>query len=400
MVFRNSVVGGTTLVRAAIRSPNFVTGVSGWSIDRNGSAEFNNVTIRGGTVISGTSLYYNGAPAAGNLVASITATSGTDSFGNAYLAGITTYSTTGNGLFTQMQTDGDLALGYSSVFANPAIIGAMATGMEIVSPFTNSAPNNDPVHLTMLPGGTTGADRGYAQFSTNTGLDMELVNYGTHLIFTQENASVGLIVDAVSTATADLMSLRTNTVHMFDVDPSGNVMVGGDLQLVNGTTVYRDKLSTTTTVANTSTETVIGSMTLPANDMKVGAIYRIQLDTDISFLASATMTWRVRYGGVAGTLLATMGPTTADGTGQTNKESVLVADVICTAIGASGSVKTSMYETRNWTQAGQVGDVQLSNDIGTTINTTTSNALVVTADWGAASASNTLTAYAICERIA
>ena len=47
MTFRNSVVGGTTLVRPAIKSPNFVTGVSGWSIDRNGSAEFNDITIRG-----------------------------------------------------------------------------------------------------------------------------------------------------------------------------------------------------------------------------------------------------------------------------------------------------------------------------------------------------------------
>jgi hypothetical protein len=34
-------------VLPALKSPNFVAGVSGWSINRDGSAEFNNVTVRG-----------------------------------------------------------------------------------------------------------------------------------------------------------------------------------------------------------------------------------------------------------------------------------------------------------------------------------------------------------------
>jgi len=47
MGFSNSVVGGITLVRPAIRSPNFVTGSTGWTINQDGSAEFNNAVIRG-----------------------------------------------------------------------------------------------------------------------------------------------------------------------------------------------------------------------------------------------------------------------------------------------------------------------------------------------------------------
>jgi hypothetical protein len=47
MPFRNSVVGGVTLVRPAIRSPNYDPGLAGWSIDIDGSAEFNDVTVRG-----------------------------------------------------------------------------------------------------------------------------------------------------------------------------------------------------------------------------------------------------------------------------------------------------------------------------------------------------------------
>jgi hypothetical protein len=51
MGFANAVVGGITLVRAAIRSPNFVAGASGWSINRDGSAEFNDVTLRAQLIV-------------------------------------------------------------------------------------------------------------------------------------------------------------------------------------------------------------------------------------------------------------------------------------------------------------------------------------------------------------
>lgn len=51
MTFSNSVVGGITLVRPAIRSPNYVLGSTGWTINADGSAEFNNVTVRGSLII-------------------------------------------------------------------------------------------------------------------------------------------------------------------------------------------------------------------------------------------------------------------------------------------------------------------------------------------------------------
>lgn len=39
--------GGGTLIRDAIKSSNFLTGVSGWQITRDGNAEFNNAILRG-----------------------------------------------------------------------------------------------------------------------------------------------------------------------------------------------------------------------------------------------------------------------------------------------------------------------------------------------------------------
>lgn len=53
VAFSNPVVAGEELIRTAIRSANYVAGVSGWRIDREGSADFNDVTLRGGLVNTG-----------------------------------------------------------------------------------------------------------------------------------------------------------------------------------------------------------------------------------------------------------------------------------------------------------------------------------------------------------
>lgn len=90
--FAHDIAGGQgNLIVVSVQNPDFLTGVRGWQIARDGSAEFNNVIIRGGTVISGLALYYDPAPGAGNLVASIAAVGGTDIYGNAYTAGVSSY---------------------------------------------------------------------------------------------------------------------------------------------------------------------------------------------------------------------------------------------------------------------------------------------------------------------
>lgn len=111
MTFNNPVVGGLTLIRDSIRSSNYTPGASGWSINRDGSAEFNNITIRGGTVISGTALYYNGTPAANNLTFSISSVSGTDSFGNSYPAGFASHNV-GSTVYHQ-DNSGNITIGAS-----------------------------------------------------------------------------------------------------------------------------------------------------------------------------------------------------------------------------------------------------------------------------------------------
>lgn len=51
--FQSSVLAGTVLVRSAIQSPNYVPSVSGWTINQDGSAEFNDVQVRGDLIVNG-----------------------------------------------------------------------------------------------------------------------------------------------------------------------------------------------------------------------------------------------------------------------------------------------------------------------------------------------------------
>ena len=47
MPFSNPIVAGEELIRTSIKSPGFTTGVTGWRIAADGSAEFNNLISRG-----------------------------------------------------------------------------------------------------------------------------------------------------------------------------------------------------------------------------------------------------------------------------------------------------------------------------------------------------------------
>lgn len=54
MPFKEPITAGNVLILDAIESEGYVAGVSGWSIQKTGNAEFNSITIRGGWVVQGT----------------------------------------------------------------------------------------------------------------------------------------------------------------------------------------------------------------------------------------------------------------------------------------------------------------------------------------------------------
>lgn len=57
--FRNDIANGQSLARSSLKSPNFKHNTSGWSINQDGSAEFQNITARGtitGATITGATI--------------------------------------------------------------------------------------------------------------------------------------------------------------------------------------------------------------------------------------------------------------------------------------------------------------------------------------------------------
>lgn len=179
-------------------------------------------------------------------------------------------------------------------------------------------------------------------------------------------------------------------------------VTGTNAALVVGSAVLRPQAAATVTVANSTTETVVGTVTIPAADAVAGAVYRVTVFGTASVTGTPTFTIRGRLGGVAGTLAATIGPVTAS-SGVTSQTWSVEFDVVCLTTGGSGTWMPRMVCTQNVTTtiATQTGTVIMPNSgASITRDTTASSDMVVTWQWSAASASNTATARAFARRIA
>ena len=161
--------------------------------------------------------------------------------------------------------------------------------------------------------------------------------------------------------------------------------------------------SSGTAIASTVTETIIfPDYTVPANVMQAERLLRLRAFGQYSNTATPTLIFRVRWGGVAGTLLcATAACTTPSGvTAATWNLDVLIQT---RSSGATGTVMANGVANVFAAVAGTVASVTggglltpmtaggVVTPATATIDTTSSAALSVTAEWSASSASNTLT---------
>jgi hypothetical protein len=173
-----------------------------------------------------------------------------------------------------------------------------------------------------------------------------------------------------------------------------------------GSRRYNNQLSAVTTVANSTTETVVATYTIAANDMIAGAIYRINVRGLASVLAATTptMIWRGKISGLAGTVIASSSSITSS-SGVTNKPWEVDLYISCVTTGASGTIRGIMKTIQTLSVAGAApsaaGTIWMDGTSAVTVDTTISRDLVITVQWGAASASNTLSAYVVtAERVA
>lgn len=187
----NPIVGGTALRIPAIQSPNYVAGSTGWSINQDGTAEFNGLTIHG-SIVLGTGadnvIILDFARHAvfvydtlGNLIASIAASGGTDSLGNAYQIGVTSYLGGNTAVFSQL-IQGNLQLSTGDVNQLEPFQA---------NTFTANGPNADQPGVTLSSpsdNGTPTVDSALIDlFGTSHG--------GAHVAFVRVRRAIGVAID-------------------------------------------------------------------------------------------------------------------------------------------------------------------------------------------------------------
>jgi hypothetical protein len=150
-------------------------------------------------------------------------------------------------------------------------------------------------------------------------------------------------------------------------------------------------------VANTTTETIIfPDVTIPANYMADGRALRMRAFGRLSTTGTPTMTWAIRWGGVAGNLLATSEAIT-QGSGVTNVNWALEALIQTRANGSSGSLfvmgELAVHSAAGTVLANVLGVSGFDAAAAVTVDLTADAGLSLTADWSAASSSNTLTGH-------
>lgn len=144
---------------------------------------------------------------------------------------------------------------------------------------------------------------------------------------------------------------------------------------------------TNTTTESTLIDTGVGTLFVPANGFKVGDSFSGQFMGILSALNNATLNLRVKTGSI---VLATSGVQTLPS--STNNIWLLQLNFTVRAIGAAGVASIvsfgTFYDVKQ--SNGQQQGFSFYSINSTTFDTTIANTLNVTAQWGAASTSNSI----------
>lgn len=189
---------------------------------------------------------------------------------------------------------------------------------------------------------------------------------------------------------ANTLKTDDNLIVSQDLSVGGNVVFSANSAEINS------DLSIASTVASSTTETVIALYTIPANDAVVGAVYKLTAFGTASTAGVApTLKFSGRIGGVAGTQFGTTNAFTCT-ISQVNRAWKVEVYYTVTATGVSGTGFGNFHCIESQSIAGTTNPVSGMNtrmDGGAThtIDTTAAKDLVITVTWGTNSASNTLT---------
>jgi hypothetical protein len=159
-------------------------------------------------------------------------------------------------------------------------------------------------------------------------------------------------------------------------------------------------------ILNTTSETIIcPDYTFAAGDTRIyqGAAFNIRAWFDVSNVATTpgTLTMRVRWGGVAGTVLASTGGIALSTTARSNYSGSIDLDLVVRSIGSAGSMFAMGRCFLNDVPAGADSAPQGIYTMGSaglnvpavvgSLDTTTAKALSVTAQFSVSTATTQLT---------
>ena len=145
-------------------------------------------------------------------------------------------------------------------------------------------------------------------------------------------------------------------------------------------------------------------VTIPAGHMYPGLVLHCRLVGKASNAVTTpgTLTFRVRWGGIAGTVLVASDALTQNVIAQTDKTWTLDVWILCLTVGATGTFLTWGVARRGNRAAAVVADITpdmlpAASLAAVTVDTTTAKALSVTAEPSLTTASITRLGYVLVE---
>ena len=328
--------------------------------------------IAGNTIVINASgeFVYNGAPALGNLIASIANSNGVDAFGNRYYNGIISYNPSGGAIATTVAelTAGGIRIGTGNAASG---IGGASAG---------SITSNNTGSIQINTGAVNGTDVQNAvtfQSADASGIGVPNTIIGAGALTMLDSS----IVPTPALGASELY-VTSNSVY---AEATGSGFIG---ELPIDQTDTSDNVN-----ANNGTQGLTIQYTIPANDAAIGTTYEIEVPFNGVLEASGlafkpalnTASVVTSLGdGVAGGFLGA-------GTGVTGWVK-LIARI--KTLGVAGTVdyfieggigQNALHSSNS--------EVLSSQSTGMPINTTVSNTLRVNSVWSAAVAGQTVSGH-------
>lgn len=370
--FAHDIAGGQgNLIVTSLQSPNFESGIEGWQVAKDGSSEFQNVTIRGTffgldfEINSAGAFFYSSTPAAGNLFIAIANSNGNDRFGNAYFEGIALFQPNGQSIFIGPDA------GIPIIQFTPASTTHLNIPPQIFASSLAAGTNAEQQALALASGSETG--------SNNQSAQMVMVSEsfdGTLPAVFQIGA--GLVV----------LRLKGNTATL---ETAGGIF--GQLPITQ-TDISNHSANTTSNLPITT------AWSIPAGDMQVGTVYRISSGgtglwgTAQTLQAVGNLNGNNETGGGAAGRIA--GAFLANATAF-NWSAVYEFKVITTGTGGTARVRLTFTISSEGSALTPGTAAQNSMSVVTgpqagaiSVNTTIANTLGIGAAWGGTTGSPTI----------